>query len=100
MVQPFRRIRTQDKDLSRLQDAIASPLRDLQGIPILDGVLVNDQALASATTTTFNHKLGRKPQGYLITKRSAAADIYDTAFTKTAMTLHASAAVTVSLWVF
>lgn len=100
MVQPFRRIRTTDRDLSKVQDAVAGPLRDVVTNKIINGTLVTDVALASATTTILNHKLGKTPQGYIVVKKSAAATIYDTEFTATTMTLHSSAAVTVSLWVF
>lgn len=95
----FRRIRSTNSDITRLQDAVAEPIRQITSKSILDGVVVSDVSLASGNTT-FNHKLGRKPIGYLVIKRSGAADIYDSDLTITSITVNSSAAITASFWVF
>ncbi len=68
--------------------------------PLLAGLALKNQVLASGTTT-FSHRLSRMQQGFIITDINAVANIYRAApFTSTTLTLHSSGAVTVSLWVY
>lgn len=87
--------------LMAMQDAVATSLRSVQ-TPIVDGVLLRDVAL---TTTSINvpHGLGRRWNGYIVTRRSAAQDVYDgtgTADATKEINLRAGGSVTVDLWVF
>jgi hypothetical protein len=87
---------TQDIRWKSLIDPIlANPIlagQQLDNIPLVSGV------------NTVNHGLGRKLQGYFIVLNSAAATFYDNQSTNSSPTLTlilvASAATTVSLWVY
>lgn len=73
--------------------------------PIVANPIVQGQALTgialTTSATTVPHKLGRTQQGWFVTDLSAAATIYRTGdFNNANMVLTASAACTVSLWVF
>lgn len=61
----------------------------LKGIVLINGV------------TILNHKLGRKPKGWILTDIDAAATVYrSAAFSTTTLTLTSNAAATAAIWVF
>ena len=66
-----------------------------------DGVLLTDVDL-SATPTAVNHGLGVTPSGWLVVRArgAAAASVTETAVSARTLTLVASGAVTVDLWVW
>ena len=82
-------------------EEVINPITDSQ---IIDGVILEDIALNSSTFTTIEHKLGRKPRGYLVIRKSAAQTVYEEAGDydnrKLFIKLRASGTVTVNLWVF
>lgn len=80
---------------SNIEDAVTAALKN----PLLDGRLLNDVALISGNTK-IEHKLDRKIRGYLVVRKSVAANIYDVSNDDLFLTLNSSAAVTVSIWVF
>lgn len=88
------------RELSQLQtswSAIISPVIDS---PLNNGIFLKDIALISGTTIV-NHRLGRKPQGWMITDINAAATIYKSQpFNPLTLILTSSAVVTVNLYVF
>ena len=93
-------LQTNDKDLNRLQTQWKSILDPILALPILDGVLLKEIALINGATVV-NHKLGRKPQGFIITDIDAGTQVYRSApFNPLTLTLTAGAACTVSLWVY
>lgn len=95
------RLQVADEDLRKVQDRILAVLNPLARTPVVDGVLVTGVAL-SATPTDVSHKLQRMPLGYLIVGLSADARVWETRANRssTRLTLTASAAATVDLWVF
>jgi hypothetical protein len=99
----FQRIRTEDTDLSRVQDNASKTLDAVVAIPLMGGLLLQGVVLINGTTTV-SHKLGRSLVGWVTTRRSAAATIYDTQATSATpgltLTLVSNALVTVDLWVF
>ena len=71
---------------------------------ILDGHLIENQELASGSTSTISHSLNRNLIGYVVIRRNAAQHVYDVQDTNTTpdktLLLTASGTVTVDLWVF
>lgn len=99
MIQPFRKIRTQDKELTQLQNSLARIFLDLLGLEILNGRLIEDVEVTTSTATV-NHGLNRELKGWIVVKKNADRRVWQTDITSTTLTLDASATVTVSLWVF
>ncbi len=87
----------------RLQDFIASFLNSLiNEDPMLSSVTHEDLILKSAAPLIFNHKLGRKPIGFLPILKDTDANIW---FTKTnapisTIQVNTSLDVTINLRVF
>lgn len=89
--------------LKNLPDVVTrwkSILDPMLGRAYLNGQLLTGISLTNGTST-FNHKLGRKQQGWVITDQNAAASIYRSVdFNDLTLTLTSDAVVTVNLWVF
>jgi len=86
----------------RAQSNLESFVAPISKSIILNGVLVEDVILTTSSTA-IEHKLGRKPRGYIICKNNATTSVY----TPVASTspelfenLAASASCTVSIWFF
>ena len=86
------------------QEHVESVINPVLDSAIIDGVLLEDIALVSGSFTSIEHKLGRKPRGYLVIRKSAAETVYedvgDYDNRKLFIKLRASGSVTVNLWVF
>ncbi len=79
----------------------ASEINPILSMPILNGNMVSEVRLAATTPLAINHLLGRLPQGWFLTDNSANAVIWRTkAFSQYTITLEASAATTISFWIF
>lgn len=97
----LRRFRTGDENVDRLQDAIQEWVRQFDNAPWLDGVLV--ETLLAAGANVINHKLGRKPRGWWLTRRvRTTAGNYpsETASDDKTLTLDAAGNEAVSIWVW
>ena len=101
MISGFKTIRTKNSELDRVQSNVQLFSNELTTNPLLDGVLLKDIDLTT-TETLVNHTLGRLPQGWIIIKKDAAQDVYESGTTlqQRFLSLTAGGAVTVSLWVF
>jgi hypothetical protein len=86
------------------QDHIEEVITPVLNAAIIDGVIVEDVILNSSTFTNVKHKLGRKPRGYIVIRKSAAQTVFEEAGDydnrKLFLKLKASGAVTVNLWIF
>jgi len=86
-----------------MQTAWATQLNPVIANPLAQGRLIQNVSLVSGANV-INHQLGRKLQGWILTRQRSAASIYDTQDSNTmpALTLQltSSAAVTVDLFVF
>ena len=86
------------------QDHIEEVITPVLDAAIIDGVIVEDVILNSSTFTNIKHKLGRKPRGYIVIRKSAAQTVFeeagDYANRKLFLKLKACGAVTVNLWIF
>jgi hypothetical protein len=98
----FKTLEFKERELSKFQDNVTEFSKQFNKI-LLDGVFLNDVVL-STTTNQIAHGLGRKYQGFIITNLNAGVMIWRDATVDTNqekfLPLKASAAVTVSLWVF
>ena len=100
MIKPFRKINTNDLGLMQLQTNVYESLSPLSRLPLLNGTLLEAVSL-STSDTQVEHKLGRKPLGWLLVDIDADATVFRTAaFNEQFITLQSSAAVTCNIWVF
>lgn len=94
---------TTDTTLSLMQSGWASLLNPLLSNPVNNGILLKSLVIKSGSNV-INHKLGRKLQGWIIVRKRASADIYDTQDSNTTPTLtlslQSSADVIIDLYVF
>jgi len=102
MVKLARRIPVSSPDTSRAIDEVRELANTLAAVELLDGRLLEDQALGNGTTTKLNHGMGRALRGYLIVRQDTAGTVHEVsgADATRQLWLQASAAMTVSLWVF
>jgi hypothetical protein len=104
-VKPYYKITVQESDVSGsvelMQDSIERVIGPLSSIEVLDGVLVSDIEL-STTAKRVEHKLGRKPTGWILVNKNAAEDVFSALDVKPEffLNLTATGTVTVSLWIF
>ena len=89
------------EDVERFQDVVENVLGSIAASPIISGQLVADVSLTS-TPKRIEHKLGRKPLGYMVVRQDADATVYeqDEKRLDLFLNLASSNPVTVSLWVF
>lgn len=100
----LQKIQTDDPVLGRLQDAIANAYDPLTEASIVNGRHIAGIALTTGGATLVDHKLGRKPLGYIPVLKSADCRIWDNQATnlmpERTLALQTSANVIVSLWVY
>lgn len=103
MAAPLTIFQSDDTNMQLMQTSWASSLNPLLKNAVLQGVLLKDVSLASGANVV-NHKLGRKLQGWVLVRKRAAGDIYDTQDTNSTpaltLNLNSSAAIVVDLYVF
>ena len=77
-------------------------VKQLEDNIILDGILLNDIVITTADTV-IEHKLNRKFQGWMIVRKNANADVWESA-TQTLeskfITLKSDTTVTVSIYIY
>jgi hypothetical protein len=98
----MKKIYSPNTELMQVQDAVAESLAPLEKHVLLTGVLLNNVEIVAGITEVIGHGLGRSPRGYLIVKKNADANVWesDGRFSDKLLHLNASANVTVSIWVF
>lgn len=101
MIPSFQELPSQSTELNRIQSQVSKTFDKITACPLLDGILIEDVALTTSATNV-NHKLNRAPLGWIVVDNNANAVVYSSAASlpKQYLTLTASAACTVSLWVF
>lgn len=68
---------TDDKDISLLQTGWATQLNPVISNPLVNGQLLKNVSLSTGSNT-INHKLGRKLQGWVLTRLRGSASLFDT----------------------
>ena len=100
----FKRANGVEDATSKFQDNVAEKFSTLEKNPIMNGVPVKQVALVAGSVNSINHKLGREPQGYYVTKKNGSSDIWDSQESNKlkdlTLDLNCSANVTVDLWIF
>ena len=89
--------------LRRMADYLSAIAREWVGFPLADGVLVSVDFVSG--TVVVQHKLARKPRGFMCVNPKDATHPYVTAANWTArterhITLTAAAAFTADVWFF
>lgn len=102
MIPKLKLIRSSNPDIAHLQDSISTVIDAFSSKQIIDGTLIENITLTISTPLTINHGLGYAPRGWIVCKKNAGADVWETASTIPSKTLilNASATVTISIWVF
>lgn len=104
MIPPFRKGKMPERVLQDLQDAVSAVLDPLvRLVALIHGRLIANVAL-STTPVNVEHKLDRPLVGWIVVRKNADARIWEDQATTVDgskfLRLDASAAVTVTLWVF
>lgn len=102
MIPPFRAIRTAVRDIQRLQDALSKVFNAIQTKQILDGRLIEDIELVSASANELDHGLQRPVRGWIVVGKNADSNVWtsESEIPNRTLILNASADVTISLWIF
>lgn len=107
MLQTFKRIRTDDRELEMIQDNIESAFRPIVASDIVPGLLLKDVILRAGQDNLVAHTLARMPQLWHVVRIDAAANLYEypsielggLTLTSRFINLRTSADCKVSLWV-
>jgi hypothetical protein len=95
--------KTPNNDLLMMQTRWATDIDPVIDLPINSGVILKSVTLA-AGDNSVSHKLGRVLQGWFVVRQRASATIYDkqdsNQHPELSLTLNASGAVVVDLFVF
>jgi hypothetical protein len=99
----FNKFQAKDAQLNAVQQNVADAVEPLAAVPFMDGVLLQSVALESGANQV-PHKLGRKLQGWQLLRVRGQATVWDdqdnnASLAERFLKLHASAAVTVDIWV-
>lgn len=101
MAKTFGKVNLKEFETSRLQDACADAFNNIFLNPMLFGSMVSFD-LKAGVDNFVPHKLGYKFQYWILTRKSAAADIYESSASyddKLFLGLRTSSDVSVSIWV-
>lgn len=111
MITKIANVQTGDRNINQLQQNIQQAITQIVSNPILNGILLNAQAVLTASNpTAINHNLGRNLLGWIVVGNSAQSYAWDSQSSNTAANGHAgidktlllnvSANTTVTLYVF
>ena len=101
MARSFRTVNASDPLWDQLQANIAQAITPAINCPLIDGVLIKDVDLTTSSRD-ISHGLGRPYQGWLVVDIDANQKVYSVSNNKKdrLLTLKASGATRVSIWVF
>lgn len=68
-----------DHNVMAAQERIKEFVKSMEDCPLLDGVSVKDVEV-DTSKTKINHGLGRKPEGWIITKNDASYVVFETTY--------------------
>ena len=66
----------QDQEFNRLQDSVEQAVNPIIDSRIVDGVYIKEVDLSTADTFV-EHKLGREPLGFIVVRKFAAGDVFE-----------------------
>lgn len=96
----FKKITSEQADSNAIQDNVEEVVNPIISKAIIDGILLKDISLETGKLNNINHKLGRRPLGYIIVKKNANSNIYEQDINAKTLNLNCTANTTVSIWVF
>ena len=99
MPKSLKRIRTEDRDLSRVQDRVNEAIQPLISNPLVDGVLVS-ATITAAGDIQVPHLLSRQPLGWIIVDQTQPAEIYRQSWDSRFLTLNVNSATILKIYVF
>lgn len=88
-----------DQSSNQQQSVLNSTISKLTSNPLSGGSLL-DPVKVSSGSNAISHKLPSKPRGYIVVGQDAPASFYQVSADTKILTLNASAACTVTLFVF
>lgn len=95
--------KSDDNSFTLMQTAWATQLNPIVQLPLVQGLVLQNVTL-KAGDNTIDHRLGRKLQGWILTRVRAAATIYDkqdaNQLSSRTLVLNSSAPVVVDIYVF
>ena len=104
LISQLMKIRSQDKDLMSIQDSIDQLFQEIAPNPFLKGNLVTGINITSGVVAAVAHGLKDPVTGYIVTKNSANAVIWQTQSANPSPQLlyylNASANTTIDVWFF
>jgi len=100
MIKSFKKLASNDRVVTQLQENVEQAINPLLKNPLLDGVLIKDVKITTGTTLMLSHRLSRKAQGYIITKQNANAIIWNGELGERTLELNSSANVTIDVWIY
>ena len=100
----FKKINTDNYELQKVQDSVASAFQTLGMNYMVNGELLKDITLQSGVDNQVQHKLSRVPNGFFVVDKNATADVWQSTTANKIkdriLLLRSSASVTINLWVF
>lgn len=100
----FKKLVTDDKHSTQVQNNIEQVLTPILRSPIIDGVLMTELCLTAGVSNEVKHKLGRKPLGWIVVRKRKDSRIWDLQDTNPQPTNTLSIACShdcvVDLWIF
>jgi len=99
----FKKVYNNDQDFQQLQSNIEAAFLHIISKEIFGGSLKKDIAITTADTF-IDHPLDREPNGWIIVRKNANADIWESStintFKERIIILKSDATVTASIWFF
>ena len=96
----YSRIQTENEDLRKIQENIASAVEGLDKNILLKNKILYDIDLGPEETDIIQHGLGRCPNGWNIIKRSGPGQVWQVTLDEKIIELQSDTSVTVSILVF
>lgn len=99
----YKTVESETAELNKIQDYVAAAIESLSSSEILDGLMLKNVQLVSGLNT-ISHKLGRPLLGWLVVRKRANIDIWDSQDTNSqaskTLNLQSSGTVSIDLYVF
>jgi hypothetical protein len=97
-LKPYKKLTGLDFELSKTVQYTEEFLAQLTSLNFLVGNLI--EISVTTTATSFEHKIGKTPVGWIIFDKNTNSNVWRTAWDDRSITLQASLASTIKVWVF
>ncbi len=100
----FRKLGSESREMQKVQQSVQEAIKPVRDSKILDGVLLTNVSLTSGVTNNIEHRLNRKPFGFIVVRKRGAADIWDSQdsnqLANRTFALECDADVEIDIWIF